>query len=76
MISTKNDSIRITMANYLKFIFAGLIIFCSCFFQSRLFAEPQIFTNKIGMRFVLVSSGSFIMGSPETEKGHNWRVLL
>ncbi len=32
----------------------------------------QIFTNKLGMRFVLVKSGSFLMGSPKSEKGRAW----
>ena len=32
----------------------------------------SIFTNKLGMRFVLIPAGSFLMGSPENEKGRNW----
>ena len=32
----------------------------------------QVFTNKLGMRFVLIQSGRFLMGSPESEKGREW----
>ncbi len=39
------------------------------FFNSNLWAEPEIFTNKLGMRFVLIPAGNFIMGSPESEEG-------
>jgi formylglycine-generating enzyme required for sulfatase activity len=31
-----------------------------------------VFTNKLGMRFVLVPAGSFLMGSPGSEPGRNW----
>ena len=34
--------------------------------------EPEIFTNKLGMRFVLIPAGSFVMGSPESETGRQW----
>ncbi|MDD9304291.1 MAG: formylglycine-generating enzyme family protein [Desulfobacter sp.] len=30
------------------------------------------FTNKLGMRFVFIPPGSFVMGSPETEQGRQW----
>ena len=32
----------------------------------------ETFTNKLGMRFVLIPAGSFLMGSPESEPGRNW----
>ncbi len=32
----------------------------------------DVFTNKIGMRFVKIDAGSFIMGSPESEQGRQW----
>lgn len=35
-------------------------------------AGQDIFTNQLGMRFVRIPAGSFIMGSPESEKGRNW----
>ncbi len=31
-----------------------------------------VFTNNLGMRFILIPAGSFLMGSPATEKGRNW----
>jgi len=32
---------------------------------------PEIITNNLGMKFVLMPAGSFTMGSPETEKGRD-----
>lgn len=42
------------------------------FAQSLSIDQKNIYTNKLGMRFVLVPKGSFIMGSPETEMGRQW----
>lgn len=41
----------------------------------------DVFTNSLGMRFVLIPAGTFIMGSPKTEQGRQWnekqhRVIL
>jgi formylglycine-generating enzyme required for sulfatase activity len=47
----------------------GLVLFFS---QPGIGAAQDIYTNKLGMRFVLVAAGSFTMGSPETEQGRNW----
>ncbi len=32
----------------------------------------DVFTNKLGMRFILLPKGEFIMGSPKSEKGRQW----
>jgi formylglycine-generating enzyme required for sulfatase activity len=48
-------------------LFMGLLLFFS---QTGI--AQEIFTNKLGMRFVLVPAGSFTMGSPESEKGRQW----
>lgn len=32
----------------------------------------EVYTNKLGMRFVRIPAGSFMMGSPESEKGRQW----
>ncbi len=45
--------------------------FFSLFLQPGL-AQTNIYTNKLGMRFVLLSQGNFLMGSPESEKGRQW----
>ncbi len=34
--------------------------------------SDQIYTNTLGMRFVHIPPGSFVMGSPKKEKGRNW----
>jgi len=60
------------MKFYLKFIiitFFGFLVYLNC---DPAFAEPDIFTNKLGMRFVLIPSGNFLMGSPKSEKGRQW----
>ena len=50
----------------------AVIIVLSFSFVQPLAAQSQMYTNKLGMRFVLISKGSFIMGSPKTEKGRQW----
>ncbi len=35
-------------------------------------AAREVFTNKLGMNFVLIPAGSFVMGSPKSEKGRQW----
>jgi formylglycine-generating enzyme required for sulfatase activity len=32
---------------------------------------PQVLTNSLGMKLVKIPAGEFVMGSPETEEGHN-----
>lgn len=32
----------------------------------------DVYTNKLGMRFVLIPKGEFIMGSPKSEAGRQW----
>ena len=54
-----------------KFILLFILFFCSFCVQKNSIAEG-IFTNSLGMRFVIVYSGSFQMGSPETEAGRRW----
>jgi len=49
-----------------------LLIFFAGFISAGLRAhavadEPQAFTNSVGMKFVLIPAGEFVMGSPETE---------
>jgi len=56
-----------TLKNKILIPFSLILFFY--LFNSSLWAETAIFTNKLGMRFVLVPAGSFIMGSPESEKG-------
>ncbi|MCD4722658.1 MAG: formylglycine-generating enzyme family protein [Desulfobacula sp.] len=60
------------MKHYIKFLVTAFFIFCICFFHNPLFAQTNIYTNKLGMRFVLIPPGNFIMGSPESEKGRQW----
>ena len=51
------------------FLIAG-VIFLS--FAEHLQAQPpKEITNSIGMKLVLIPKGTFMMGSPESEQGHN-----
>ncbi|MCK5097380.1 MAG: formylglycine-generating enzyme family protein [Desulfobacteraceae bacterium] len=54
-----------------KFIFFLILIFCSFSLQNYSIAE-EIITNSLGMRFVPIYSGTFQMGSPESETGRRW----
>ncbi len=60
------------MKSYFKFIETVFFIFFICLFYHSLFAQTNIYTNKLGMRFILIPSGDFLMGSPEAEKGRQW----
>ncbi len=35
-------------------------------------AANKTFTNKLGMHFILIPAGKFVMGSPEDEQGRGW----
>ena len=39
-------------------------------------SEGQVFTNSIGMNFVLIPAGSFVMGSPEADEKASRRTFL
>jgi formylglycine-generating enzyme required for sulfatase activity len=46
------------------------IVLMLIFFAEHLQAQtPKEITNSIGMKLVLIPKGTFMMGSPETEKG-------
>jgi len=60
------------MKYYIKFVITVFSIVFICCFHNPLFAQTNIFTNKLGMRFVPIPSGSFLMGSPGSEKGRQW----
>ncbi|SLM29183.1 Putative sulfatase modifying factor 1 (fragment) [Desulfamplus magnetovallimortis] len=38
--------------------------------------KNKTITNKLGMTFVLIPAGKFVMGSPETEPGRDWNEML
>ncbi len=50
----------------------ALIAFHAPFSLSPCQAQEREFTNTIGMKFILVKAGTFLMGSPETEMGRQW----
>jgi formylglycine-generating enzyme required for sulfatase activity len=53
-----------------------LIGIAAIFAQTNPAVAQDIFTNKLGMRFVLIKAGSFTMGSPESEEGRQWNENL
>ena len=56
--------------NNLRFIFFVVLssaVFILIGIKSEVVGEENSFTNSIGMKFVLISSGNFIMGSPPDE---------
>ncbi len=52
----------------------SLIFFCiSLVFTFQLHpAAAETFTNKLGMKFIRIPPGSFMMGSPAAENGRQW----
>lgn len=60
------------MKYYLCLIVTAICLFFPSFFLQPVFAQTNIYTNKLGMRFVLLPNGSFLMGSPKSEKGRQW----
>jgi formylglycine-generating enzyme required for sulfatase activity len=47
------------------------IVLMLIFFVDQLQAQsPKENTNSIGMKLVLIPKGTFMMGSPESEQGH------
>ncbi len=60
------------MKFYMKFIIIAFFGFLFCLDCYPAFAGPNTFTNKLRMRFVLIPSGSFLMGSPKSEKDRQW----
>ncbi|MFA5903495.1 MAG: SUMF1/EgtB/PvdO family nonheme iron enzyme, partial [Desulfobacula sp.] len=56
----------------IKFFIPSFIILFFFLLNYCLWAEPSVITNKLGMRFVLIPAGNFIMGSPESEQGRQW----
>ncbi|SDT98151.1 formylglycine-generating enzyme family protein [Desulfobacula phenolica] len=54
------------------FIFFFTLFILLALFHQPVFAQSKTYTNKLGMRFVLISKGSFLMGSPVFEPGRQW----
>jgi len=48
-----------------------MIIFCLCIADSLFADEKKPIINSIGMKFVYIPSGTFMMGSPENEPGRS-----
>ena len=66
------------MKYYQTFIFSIIFsIFLICWDCKLIFAEPDNYTNKLGMKFILIPSGNFIMGSLVEPKvmGNKWEAL-
>ncbi len=59
----------LSVFRYACLIFIGLLLLLS---QTGTALAQDLFTNKLGMQFVLVPAGSFTMGSPKSEKGRQW----
>lgn len=65
---------RVTFSTILIFLslFFPSVVAVLVFWDSEAIARPEkVFTNSIGMRFVLIPDGSFMMGSPPEETGRD-----
>ncbi len=54
-----------------KLCVAMVVVFCLCMAGSLFAEEKKPITNSIGMKFVYIPPGTFMMGSPENEPGRN-----
>jgi len=54
-----------------KLCAAIAVVFCLCMAGFLFAEEKKPITNSIGMKFVYIPSGTFMMGSPENEPGRN-----
>lgn len=57
-------------------LFFTLLFLFSCHFVDRSYSAGKTFTNKLGMTFIYIPPGKFVMGSPESEKGRDWNEDL
>ena len=58
------------MPRPLSIFLSSLVIFGMMQLDSLLLAQPlKELTNSIGIKLVLISKGTFMMGSPESEEG-------
>ncbi len=67
------------MERHTNFVFILQILFitiCNLFLLDYNGFAEQTYTNSLGMRFVYIPAGSFVMGSPKSEKGRNWNEDL
>lgn len=60
---------------YASFII--LLFSFACFFSPlNSFSQQRSITNRLNMRFILIESGSFTMGSPKEEIGRRWNEKM
>ncbi len=61
------------MPRPLSIFLSSLVILGMIQLDCQLLAQsPKEITNSIGMKLVLIPKGTFMMGSPENEEGHQW----
>jgi len=59
------------MPRQISIFLSSMVIFGMIQLGSQVHAQsPKEFTNSIGMKLVLIPKGTFMMGSPESEVGH------
>ncbi len=59
------------MPRQVSIFLLSLVIFGMMQLDCQVFAQsPKEITNSIGMKLVLIPKGTFMMGSPESEEGH------
>ena len=60
------------MSRQISIFLSSMVIFGMFHLDCQLLAQPpKEITNSIGMKLVLIPKGTFMMGSPESEKGRN-----
>ncbi len=64
------DNIMKSLRTFILPLVCTLFILCGIYPSAQ--AQPRTISNKLGMRFVYIPAGSFLMGSPGSEKGRQW----
>jgi sulfatase modifying factor 1 len=52
-------------------VFIFFLLWIQIFVPARLLCDEKVFTNSVGMEFVLIPAGTFMMGSPPNEPHRN-----
>ncbi len=60
------------MIHFKKLVIISFFVCFIALFYPIGSGRADVYTNKLGMRFVLIPKGNFLMGSPPAEKGRQW----
>ncbi len=65
-------NIKTPKSIHFSILISFLCLFIVTVYADNSFAVNRSLTNKLGMRFILIPAGKFVMGSPEKEQDREW----